>query len=302
MNITQIIKNISTSMVSKDSSTGAAYMPSGTTAQRPVTPVNGYMRYNSDLLAMEAYVNGAWGSTGTPIETSIHSAPSKTTPIDADEIALVDSTATFGLKKLTWANLKATLLTSPILTGTPTAPTPTVGDNSTKISTTAFVTSALDNKMKLMTSVSSTSGTSIDFTGIPSWAKRITVMFNGVSTSGASIIQVQLGTASGVETTGYVSLVSSSGAATTSSSTVGILASALSNAGYVQTGLVTICAMGSNLYVSSQLTVTDVTLGNFSSSGAGRKTTSGTLDRIRITTVNGTDTFDAGSINIMYEG
>jgi hypothetical protein len=29
---------------------------------------------------------------------------------------------------------------------------------------------------------------------------------------------------------------------------------------------------------------------------------SGTLDRIRLTTVNGSDTFDAGSINIIYEG
>jgi hypothetical protein len=28
---------------------------------------------------------------------------------------------------------------------------------------------------------------------------------------------------------------------------------------------------------------------------------SGTLDRVRITTANGTDTFDAGSINILYE-
>jgi hypothetical protein len=51
-------------LVHKDSSTGAAYMPAGTTAQRPVSPVNGYMRYNSNLLAMEAYVNGAWGSVG----------------------------------------------------------------------------------------------------------------------------------------------------------------------------------------------------------------------------------------------
>jgi hypothetical protein len=36
--------------------------------------------------------------------------------------------------------------------------------------------------------------------------------------------------------------------------------------------------------------------------GAGSVTLSATLDRIRITTVNGTDTFDAGSINIAYEG
>jgi len=35
--------------------------------------------------------------------------------------------------------------------------------------------------------------------------------------------------------------------------------------------------------------------------GAGTKTISGVLDRIRLTTVNGTDTFDAGSVNILYE-
>lgn len=42
---------------------------------------------------------------------NFHAATSKATPIDADEIPLADSAATFGLKKLTWANIKATLLT-----------------------------------------------------------------------------------------------------------------------------------------------------------------------------------------------
>ena len=46
------------------------------------------------------------------------------------------------------------------------------------------------------TAVASTSGTSIDFTGIPSWVKRITVMFNGVSTSGTSFKQIQIGSGS----------------------------------------------------------------------------------------------------------
>lgn len=50
--------------VTKDTDTGAAMIPAGTTAQRPTNPVNGYLRYNSDLLAMEAYTNGAWGSVG----------------------------------------------------------------------------------------------------------------------------------------------------------------------------------------------------------------------------------------------
>jgi len=48
---------------------------------------------------------------GASTATAVHSATSKTTPVDADEIPLADSAATFGLKKLTWANLKATLKT-----------------------------------------------------------------------------------------------------------------------------------------------------------------------------------------------
>lgn len=39
----------------------------------------------------------------------IHEATSKATPVDADELPLADSAATFGLKKLTWANLKTAL-------------------------------------------------------------------------------------------------------------------------------------------------------------------------------------------------
>ena len=50
--------------VSQDSATGSAMMPAGTTAQRPISPSNGYMRYNTDLSSMEAYSNGAWGSVG----------------------------------------------------------------------------------------------------------------------------------------------------------------------------------------------------------------------------------------------
>ena len=77
---------------------------------------------------------------------------------------------------------KTFLFTSPTLTGTPSLPTGTTGitqtalDNSTKLATTAYV----DGKMVRGTAVNSTSGTSIDFTGIPSWAKKITVMLKRV--------------------------------------------------------------------------------------------------------------------------
>ena len=58
------------------------------------------------------------------------------------------------------------------------------------------------------TSVASTSGTSIDFTSIPSWVKRITVMFDGVSTNGTSNLQVQIGDSGGIENTGYTAAAS----------------------------------------------------------------------------------------------
>ena len=158
-----------------------------------------------------------------------------------------------------------------------------------------------NNIITSATAVASTSGTSIDFTGIPTGVKRVTVMFNAVSTSGTSLPQIQLGTSGGVETTGYVSLVTANNSAISANSTTGILVNAAGDPGYVVTGIVTIATLSSNLWVSSIVTTTDSSSGNYSTTGAGRKTLSGTLARVRLTTVGGTDTFDAGSINILYE-
>jgi hypothetical protein len=149
------------------------------------------------------------------------------------------------------------------------------------------------------TAVASTSGTSIDFTGIPSWVKRVTVMFQGVSTSGSSSIQIQLGTSSGVTTSGYLGSTAFVGASTGGArSTTGLLVSQV-DAATVSHGSATISAVGGNNWVHQ------ATIGRSSSDFAclsgGSIALSGTLDRVRITTVNGTDTFDAGSINILYE-
>jgi hypothetical protein len=145
------------------------------------------------------------------------------------------------------------------------------------------------------TAQASTSGTSIDFTGIPSWAKRITVMFNGVSTNGTSLVQVQIGAGS-VTTTGYVSATSVN--ATSTSSTTGFLTTANNGVADTRIGVMTITNISGFIWVMG------ASIGsNFPncSTSAGVVTLSSTLDRVRITTVNGTDTFDAGSINIMYE-
>lgn len=153
--------------------------------------------------------------------------------------------------------------------------------------------------INLAAAQATTSGASIDFTGVPSWANRITVSLSGVSTNGSSNIQVQLGTSSGVEAAGYNSAASytSGGANNSASSTSGMAASASINSSYSLSGALTLTRISANAWVSAGVT----------SSGAqvmpssGSKTLSGTLDRIRLTTVNGTDTFDAGSVNIMWE-
>ena len=143
------------------------------------------------------------------------------------------------------------------------------------------------------------SGTSVDFTGIPSWVKRITVMFNGVSTNGTSLYQVQLGDSGGVETTGYLS--GAMVASVSASSTTGLLANALTVAADASYGNMIICLIDS----STNNWVASGSLSNIGTTRTavigGSKALSATLDRIRITTVNGTDTFDAGSINILYE-
>jgi len=152
------------------------------------------------------------------------------------------------------------------------------------------------------TAVASTSGTSIDFTGLPAWVKRVTVMFNGVSTSGTSVVLVQLGAGS-VQSSGY--LGSGFGALNVFSPaivnyTTGFGVGSDGAATYVRQGLVTLCLVGSNSWVSSGwLSQSDAARVQAT---AGSVTLGGTLDRVRITTVNGTDTFDAGAINILYEG
>ena len=172
---------------------------------------------------------------------------------------------------------------------TPTLSSPTI--SGTYTGGTSLITSG--------TAVASTSGTSIDFTGIPSWVKRITVMFDGVSTSGSSLKQVQVGSGS-IVTTGYVStstyIQGGVGTSTVNATTGwGIYANATNDFLY---GHMVITAFGSNIWVcSSNIRARS----DYNVIGAGDISLSGALDRVRITTVNGTDTFDAGSINILYE-
>lgn len=148
------------------------------------------------------------------------------------------------------------------------------------------------------TAQASTSGTAINFTSIPSWVKRITVIFNGVSTSGASNGQIQIGSGS-FTTSGYVSSCGYTGASSgMTTQTSGFLVWWAGGSGDFYRGHIIITNISGNDWVySSTLARAD----GYQMSGGGSISLGSVLDRIRITTVNGTDAFDAGSINILYE-
>lgn len=150
----------------------------------------------------------------------------------------------------------------------------------------------------LGTPVASTSGTSIDFTSIPATAKRITITFTGVSTNGSNPLLVQIGDSGGVETTGYTGRTDVPSAGTTSTAGIPIFRNSAANTTH---GAIVLYLANSsaNTWAASGVTIlSDVAV---CVTSAGTKSLSATLDRVRITSVGGTDTFDAGEINIQYD-
>jgi hypothetical protein len=139
----------------------------------------------------------------------------------------------------------------------------------------------------------------VDFLSIPSWVKRITVMLYGVSTSGGSPVQIQLGTSSGATTSGYVGNWFNAGSYNSISTGFTVASGGTGGAAAVRYAVYTFVNITGNTWAASG-TSADVPSGT-SSALAGAVPLAATLGRVRITTVNGTDTFDAGSINILYE-
>ena len=189
-------------------------------------------------------------------------------------------------------------LTSDTLIGTPA--TGNLEYNGQFFGTDSNASRAQLQRLVLSTSVSA-SGTAVNFTNIPAWVERITVMFDQLSTNGTSQYQLQIGTSGGIQNTGYVgcsAYLVSGPVASNFTSGWGIAPSVLAADTY--SGQITLALLNSStgvwtcnsvLYRTNQIVM-----------GGGSKTLSGTLDRVRVTTVNGTDTFDAGSVNILYEG
>jgi hypothetical protein len=145
-----------------------------------------------------------------------------------------------------------------------------------------------------------TSGTAFDFT-IPVWAKRVSVHFRGVSLSGTDDILVQIGTGGAATTSGYVSTSTAAdhtGGTSGASSTAGFIVN-LASAAIVLSGSMTINLIdaATNAWVASHAgkhTTTQTV------HGGGDGALAGALNFLRVTRT-GTDTFDAGAVNVMYE-
>ena len=150
------------------------------------------------------------------------------------------------------------------------------------------------------TAVATTSGTAFDFTGIPDWVTQIVITANAVSLSGTDNLLVQLGTSGGIVATGYDAnsgTISGTNCSQTAS-TAGFIVVG-TGAGFAQTFTMTITRMaaGSNLWIAAYSgSRTTATI-----HGGGSITLGAALDRVRLTRT-GTDTFDAGSVNVSWIG
>lgn len=189
------------------------------------------------------------------------------------------------------------VLTSDTLIGTPA--TGNLEYNGQFFGTDSNASRAQMQRITQGTAVASTSGTSIDFTSLPAWCKRVTINFQGVSTSGTNFVIVQLGTGSTTFTTsGYLGAVNSANSISNQTTGFGVIGQPA--AANTLHGTATVTNLTGNTWCyAGTIYLSNTALGG---GGAGSISLGAALTAIRITTVGGTDTFDAGNINILYEG
>jgi hypothetical protein len=161
---------------------------------------------------------------------------------------------------------------------------------------------ALSNlAINLQTAVATTSGTDIDFTGIPSGVKKVTLLFSETSLNGTDDFLIQLGDSGGFETSGYISSVGhviNGQSGNVRSSTAGFIAGGGdTSTKLIGTMTLSLIVAGSYKWISA-LNVTQSTA--VTQCGGGQKSLSAELTQVRITRT-GSNTFDAGSVAISWE-
>lgn len=230
-------------------------------------------------------------------------------PFRSDKVVLYAATdgyvyqrGTDGTFQLARQSEVTTALTAGLATKAATSHGHAIADT-TGLQTALDAKEAVDaQRVQLGSVTATTSGTSIDFTGIPSGTRRITINFFGVSTNNTSDGLIQLGDAGGIETTGYLGTGTTLAATTmaTSQYTAGFGIRALSAPVTLQgTVILTLLEAAAFTWACAGVLADGASAAGFTL--AGSKSTSQELDRIRLTTAGGTAAFDAGKLNIAYE-
>lgn len=169
----------------------------------------------------------------------------------------------------------------------------------------APVWSSTSSGFTLGTPIATTSGTSIDFTGIPAGTKQIIINFRRVSVNTGSNYLIQIGDSGGIEDSGYVSRAalfeSTTGTAQFSDSTSGFINRVgTTTQAALASGSITLTLENATSFTWVATGILFDTSSNECSFNSGSKSLSAVLDRVRITTTGGTGTFDNGEINIAY--
>lgn len=204
-----------------------------------------------------------------------------------------------------------------ILTGTGSGTTALSIDASQNVSAAANLTvtgsitatNGVSGAIRSGTVVPTTSGTSAEFTSIPSGVKRITVMFSTVSTNGTGVLQLQLGTGATptYTTSGYLGgsggIIAAAGSSVANTTGFRLGGNYGVNLSWEGTVTLTLLNSATNLWVANGTLFSDAGTVQIYMN-AGTVTLSGVATAVRViasATGNPSDTFDLGSINILYE-
>ena len=245
----------------------------------------------------------------------VTNASAKTTPVNADYLPINDSAASNLIKKVTWANIKATLKTyfdtlyaavgsfaasgaNADITSLSALTNGIVGTsgNQTIAGTKTFSSQPVLPHAPVLSASISATGTAVDVTsGIPSWINELSINFVGLSSNGSSNFLVQLRSGSFV-TSGYKSGNSSGSAGVTSNSITNahFLAGNVGS-GATFRGSLTFKRHPGNIWIGTSVLTSESSAGFYV--GSSEVTLSGDLDGFKLTTANGTDTFDAGAFS-----